>query len=50
MKITFISSKDSDETRKMIRESNNVEIMMGNETDEVIEDLFKCLLQRYQEG
>ena len=29
---------------------NYVEIMMGSETGEVIEDLFKSLLQRYQEG
>ena len=30
--------------------SNNVEIMMGSETDEIIEELFKSLLERYQEG
>ena len=24
--------------------------MMGSEADEVIEELFKCFLQRYQEG
>ena len=29
---------------------DNVEIMMGNETDEIIEELFESLLQRYQEG
>ena len=51
MAINFISSKkDSDETRTMHTESNNVEIMMGSETDEIIEELFKSLLQRYQEG
>ena len=27
---------------------DNVEIMMGNETDEIIEELFESLLQRYQ--
>ena len=26
------------------------EIMIGNDTNEDIEDLFKSLLQRYQEG
>ena len=36
----FISSKDSDETRSMHIKSNNVEIMIGSETDEIIEDLF----------
>ena len=29
---------------------NNVEIMIGSETDEIIEDLFECFLQKYQEG
>ena len=50
MAINFISSKDSDETRTMHTKSDNVEIMMGSETDEIIEELFKSLLQRYQEG
>ena len=40
MAINFISSKDSDETRTMHTKSNNVEIMIGSETDEIIEDLF----------
>ena len=51
MAINFIfSKKDSDETLTMRTKSNNVEIMMGSETDKIIEDLFKSLLQRYQEG
>ena len=50
MSINFISSKDSDETRNMHTKSNNIEIMVGSETDEIIEELFKSLLQRYQEG
>ena len=33
MAINFISSKDSDETSTMHAKSNNVEIMMGSETD-----------------
>ena len=33
MAINFISSKDSEETRTMHTKSNNVEIMMGSETD-----------------
>ena len=48
--INFISSKDSDETCTMHAKSNNVEIMMGSETDEIIEELFKSFLQKYQEG
>ena len=49
MTINYISSKDSDETRTMDTKSNNVEIMMGSEADEIIEDLFKSFLQKYQE-
>ena len=50
MAIDIISSKDSDETRTMHTKSNNVEIMMGNETNEIIEYLFEPFLQKYQEG
>ena len=50
MAINFISSKDSDETRTMRAKSNNVEIMMGSETNEIIKELFESFLQRYQEG
>ena len=44
MTINFISSKDSDETPTMRTQSNNIEIMMGNET---IEEIFESLLQKY---
>ena len=50
MAINFISSKDFDETRTMHTKSDNIEIMMGSETDEIIEEIFQSLLQRYQEG
>ena len=50
MGINFISSKDSDETRTMLTKSNNVEIMVGSETDEIIEELFESFLQLYQEN
>ena len=50
MIINFKSSKDSDEIRTMHTKSNNIETMMGNETDEVVKKLFESLLQRYQEG
>ena len=45
MAFNFISSKDSDETRTMHAKSDNVEIMTGSETDEIIEELFKSFLQ-----
>ena len=50
MSVNFIFSKDSDETRNMHTKSNDIEIMVGSETREIIEELFKSLLQRYQEG
>ena len=43
MAINFISSIDSDETHTMHTKCNNVEIMMGSETDEIIEDLFESI-------
>ena len=49
--INFISSKpDSDGTRIMHTKSDNSGIMTGSDTNEVTEDLFKSLLQRYQEN
>ena len=40
-----MSSKDSEETHTMHTKSDNTEIMMGNDTDEIIKELFKSLLQ-----
>ena len=49
MAINFIFPKRySDETRAMRTNSDNIEIMMGSATDEVIEKLFESLLERYQ--
>ena len=49
--INFISSKsDFDETRIMHTKSDNLEIMIGSDTNEVIEHHFKSLLQRYLEN
>ena len=39
-----ISSKDSDKIRTIRTKSSNIEIMMSNETDEIIEDLFESIL------
>ena len=50
MSINFISSKDSIETRNMHTKSDNIEIMMGSETDDIIDELFNFFLQKYQEG
>ena len=44
MTINLISSKsDSDETRIIYAKSNNVEIMIGSETNEVNKELFESL-------
>ena len=49
--INFISLKsDSDETRVMHTKNDNEEFMNGSDTDEIIKELFKSLLQRYQEN
>ena len=50
MQINFISSKDAREARNMHTKSDNIEIMMGSETDDIIGELFKSLFQKYQEG
>ena len=43
MQINFISSKDFEETRTMYTKSHNIEIIIGNETDEII----KIFLNRF---
>ena len=49
--INFTSPKpDSDETRIMHTKSDNKEIMIGSDTNEVIKELLKSSLRRYQEG
>ena len=40
MAINFISSKGSDKILTMHAKSNNVEIMMGSKTNEIIEEIF----------
>ena len=41
LQINFISSKDSKESHTIHSKSHNIEIMMGNERDEIIEKLFE---------
>ena len=49
--INFISLRPgSDETRVMHTRSANEEFMNGSDTDEIINGLFRSLLQRYQEN
>ena len=41
MRINFISLKDSKESRTMYFKSRNIEIIMGNETDDIIDEIQK---------
>ena len=50
MQINFVSSLDKNETRIMHTKGNNIEIMKGIETNDVINELFNSFLTRYQEG
>ena len=44
--INFVSSKNFKETRTMHSNSDNIETMIGSETDEIIEELFESLLKK----
>ena len=44
-----ISSKNFEETRSVYSASNNIEIFMSSDTDEVINILFDTMLQKFQE-
>ena len=50
MKINFSSSRNFFVTRDMHSKSDNIEIMMGSNTNEITENLFNSLLRRYQGG
>ena len=47
---SFISSKDSDETRTTHTKNDDIKIMIDHETDEIIEELLNSLLQENQKG
>ena len=44
----YFAYKDSEETLAMYTKSRNIEIMKGDETDEIIQELPESLLQNYQ--
>ena len=50
MQISFISSLDTGKIPTMDSKSKNIEILMGNETDDIINELFESFKQTYQEG
>ena len=48
MHVNLISSKDTGETRIILVWSDDEEIRLGNETDNIIKKLFKSFLNNYQ--
>ena len=50
MQINFISSKDSDVTFNIHTKCNNIEIIIGSQTNDIIEELRESLLQNYKKG
>ena len=46
----FVSFTDANETRDMYTKSDNITILSGIETDDVINELFNSFHRRYQEG
>ena len=50
MRINFVSSLDPRKNRIMDSKSNNVEIIMGIETDNIIKEFLKSFLNKYQKN
>ena len=50
MRINFVSSLDPEKNRIMDSKSDNVEIIMGIETDNIIKELFESFLNKYQKN
>ena len=48
MKPKFMSSTDSNENCTVNNESENIEITIGEDTDEIIQELFDLLSHSYQ--
>ena len=50
MQVNFISSLDPEKIRKMHSKSDNVEITMDSETDDIIKKLFESFLKKYKDN
>ena len=48
MHVNFISSNDTGQIRTIYVWSDNAEILMGNETNDIIKKLFRSFLNNYQ--
>ena len=46
----FMSSTDSNEKRIMRTKSDNTDIIISKDIDEIVQELFGSLLRRYQTG
>ena len=49
MRVNFISSKDIGESRPISALSDNVSIMWGSDTDDIITERFRSFLKNYYE-
>ena len=49
MRVNFISSKDTGETRTIYVWSDNLSIMRGDDIDNIIREIFRSFLRNYQE-
>ena len=50
IRIIFVSFTDANETREIHTKRDNVTIMRGAETEDIINELFNTFRKRYQEG
>ena len=50
MRIIFVSFIDKNETQVMHTKSDNIEIMNGVDTSDIINELIDSFMKRYQEG
>ena len=50
MRIIFFSFIDNNETQEMHTKSDNIEIMNGVDTSDIINELIDSFMKRYQEG
>ena len=49
MRVNFVSSKDTEETRTIYLWSDNVSIMWSSDVDDIIREFFRSFLRNYQD-
>lgn len=50
MAMNLISSKDANEEHSLHLKSDDIEVMMSGDPEEIIEEFFESLLSKYQIG